>query len=51
MINNSRFLDSDLDWNEYGFIGSVRYGTTVLFPQAIAIGNTAGTLVLETDTD
>ena len=24
-------------WNEYGFIGSVRYGCTVLFPQAIQL--------------
>lgn len=31
-------------WNEYGFIGSVRFGTTILFPGAIAIGNLSGTL-------
>ena len=25
-------------WNEYGFIGTVRYGCSVIFPAAIAIG-------------
>ena len=25
-------------WNEYGFIGSVRYGTTLIFEQAIQKG-------------
>jgi hypothetical protein len=25
-------------WNEYGFLGTVRYGTTIIFPQAIQIG-------------
>ena len=25
-------------WNEYGFIGSVRYGTTLIFEQAIQMG-------------
>jgi hypothetical protein len=29
-------------WNEYGFIGTVRYGTSIIFPQAIQIGKVAG---------
>ena len=28
-------------WNEYGFIGTVRYGVTTIFPGAIQIGQTA----------
>ena len=30
-------------WNEYGFIGSVRYGVTVLFEGAIQKGTVGGT--------
>ena len=28
-------------WNEYGFLGTVRYGTTIIFEQAIQIGQAA----------
>jgi len=31
-------------WNEYGFIGTVRYGCVILFPGAIAIGAPDGVL-------
>ena len=29
-------------WNEYGFIGTVRYGITILYGGAIQLGNTSG---------
>jgi hypothetical protein len=35
-------------WNEYGFLGSVRYGVTVLYPGAIQIGCVANTFEAET---
>jgi len=30
-----------LDWNEYGFIGTVRYGVTAIYPGAIQLGQIA----------
>jgi hypothetical protein len=30
-------------WNEYGFIASVRYGVTTLFPTSIQVGTPSGT--------
>jgi hypothetical protein len=28
-------------WNEYGFIGTVRYGVTTIYSGAIQVGQTA----------
>lgn len=35
-------------WNEYGFIGTVRYGIAVLYPGAIQIGCVSNTFAAET---